>query len=225
MISALLLVACIFLPGFTGMNTTRMYHIALIALAPFCILGGEAVWLGASSLWRKLRRRIEASEFAEDSQGSLKFVALAVLIPYFLFTSGFIYEVSGQTVTDKIDTPYSIALSSYRLDLAGVFYWRDGAAAEWLTQKTGDETKVWADQHTGRFLWYHGLRGQIIGGLSEDSYMYFTTWNIDKEEAVFAIGPGLRQHVSFDNIPGLKRAIEDKNRIYNNGGAQILAPK
>ena len=213
------------------LNTTRIYHIALITLAPFYILGGEAIWLGASSLWQKLRRRIEASEFAEDSQGYLKFVALAVLIPYFLFTSGFIYEVTGQEVTDRVDTPYSIALSSHRLDLAGVFYWQDGAAAKWLTQRAGDETNVYCDSHTRRPLLIHEFQGHFIhlprdaSELQEDSYIYFTAWNLHKGEVTFAIAPGLRKHISFADIPGLITVIEGKNRIYTNGGAQILAPK
>ena len=227
--SVLLLLACIFMPSFaSALNTTRWYHLAMITLAPFCILGGEAIWLGASSLWRKLRRRIHTLEFAEDSQGYLKFIAVAVLIPYFLFTSGFIYEVTGQEVTDKIDTPYSIALSSYRLDLAGVFYWQDGAAAEWLTQKAGDESNVYADHHAHRLVWFYSFPGQAAylprkaTELEEGSYLYFTAWNLAKHEITFATAPGLRQHIAFNDIPGLSHVIDSKNRIYTNGGAQIL---
>ena len=231
-VSALLILDCIFMPDFANtLNTTRWYHIALITLAPFCILGGEAIWLGASALWQKLRRGIEASEFAEDSPGSLKFVALAVLIPYFLFTSGFIYEVTGQEVTNKVDTPYSIALSSYRLDLTGVFYWRDGAAAEWLAQEAGDEAKVYTDEHTYKLLMFWEFPGQIAGlprdasKLLENSYIYFSSWNLDKNEITIAIAPGLRQYINFNDILGLNVVIESGNKIYNNGGAQILATR
>jgi uncharacterized membrane protein len=233
-ISALLILACIFLPGFANaLNTTRWYHIVLITLAPFCILGGEAIWLGVSSLWHKLKRRIKAPEFAEDSQSYLKFVALVVLIPYFLFTSGFIYEVSGQEVTDKADTPYSIALSSYRLDLGGVFYWRDGAAAKWLAQKAAEGSQVYVDGHGSRPLLYYDFPGGMTrlprdardaSEPLEEGYIYFTAWNMDKGEATFAVGPGLRQYISFADIPGLNTIIENKSRIYNNGGAQVLGP-
>ncbi|MCJ7515975.1 MAG: DUF2206 domain-containing protein [Dehalococcoidia bacterium] len=251
LVSALLILACIFLPGFApGLNTTRWYHITLITLAPFCILGGEAIWLGVISLWRKLRHivrgmslRAEAKQpslaEAEDSQGALKFIALAVLIPYFLFNLGFIYEITGMQVTDKIDTPYSIALSSYRLDLAGVFYWRDGAAAEWLiAKKSDDSAKIYVDSHAAKLLYAGFSEDPRLSGalyspqlagfppnateLQEDNYVYFTAWNIDKKELTFAIGPGLRRHCSFADIPGLTRAIENKNRIYNNDGAQVL---
>jgi uncharacterized membrane protein len=265
LVSALLILACIFLPGFANMfNTTRWYHIALITLAPFCILGGEAIWLGVSSMWRKLRHivrgmplRTEAKQPSlartEDSQGALKFITLAVLIPYFLFTSGLIYEVTGQKVTDKIETPYSIALSSYRLDLVGVFYWRDGAAAEWLAQRASPETDVYCDSHTGKLLIFFKFPGSAIhlppdvgkmqkdngldlpkyppwlihppqyaSELLADGYLYFSAWNIHKKEVTFAPLPGLRQYISFDDIPGLTPVIDSKNRIYNNGGAQVL---
>jgi uncharacterized membrane protein len=232
--SALLILACILLPDFAGaLNTTRWYHIALITLAPFCILGGEWVWLGASSLWLKRRHVVRGFSLAsrEDSQAFLGFIALGILIPYFLFTSGFIYEATRQNITDRIDTPYSIALSSYRLDLAGVFYWQDGAAARWLTQQASDETKVYTDHHTFRPLVLHEFPGQIVGlpldasELAEDNYIYLSTWNTSKGELTFAISPGLRRHVSFSCIPGLITAMEGRDRIYNNGGAQVLAPR
>jgi uncharacterized membrane protein len=116
--SVLLILACIFLPGFAdALNTTRWYHITLITLVPFCILGGEAIWLGISSLWHRLRHAVHKAmaENAEDNQAFLAFIALGILVPYFLFTSGFIYEVTGQKVTDRVDTPYSIALRYFLL--------------------------------------------------------------------------------------------------------------
>ena len=199
----------------------------MITLAPFCILGGEAIWLGVSSLWQKLRRRIKASEFAEDSQGYLKFLVLAVLIPYFLFTSGFIYEATGQEVTDKIDAPYSIALSSHRLALTGNLYWRDEACADWLAPYLNDESIVQAGL-TGRLFLFgrpefrHRMQGLSLE-LTEGMYAFLTSWNIEKQEMSATAGIGLRRSISFDEL-GLHDIIESKNRIYNNGGAQILAP-
>jgi uncharacterized membrane protein len=251
-VSALLILACIFLPGFANaLNTTRWYHIALITLAPFCMLGGEAICLVLGFIWRKMAQmfrgiswRAESKQTSlvktEDSQGALRFMALAVLIPYFLFTSGLIYEVTGMQITDRIDTPYSIALSSYRLDLAGVFYWRDGAAAGWLAEKKTDyNSKVYVDFHTFRLLSYAGfstssnrlstLSSSQLSGFPADAkdyknnnYIYFSTWNISKKKVTFATLPGLRTYISFDDIPGLTMAIGNKNKIYNNGGAQIL---
>jgi len=236
-VSALLLLACLLLPGFSyTLNATRLYHIALILLAPLCILGGEAIWLGIGALCQKLKQRAAASGFdlakADNNRAYLKFVTLAVLIPYFLFTSGFVFEVTGHEVTDKVDTPYSIALSSHRVDVGGVFNWQDGAGADWLAQTLGSEHTVYADWH-GFLLLFNQTKlfGQLsffsrdMSKVPEDSYLYFRTWNIDKQEIILGVGTGLRQPVGFNKAPELLSAIEGKNRIYNNGGAQILAPQ
>ena len=154
-------------------------------------------------------------------------MALAVLIPYFLFTSGFIYEVTGQEVTDKIDAPYSFALSSHRLALTGNLYWQDEAAADWLAPNLNDESRVHADSPgclflSGRPEFRSRLQGFSLE-LTEGTYAFLTSWNIEKQEISHNVGIGLRQSVSFDEL-GLHDIIESKNRIYNNGGAQILAP-
>jgi uncharacterized membrane protein len=153
------------------------------------------------------------------------------LIPYFLFTSGFVFEVTKSEVTDVVDIPYSIALSSYRVDIAGVFNRRDGAGADWLVQRLGDEHTVYADVHSYKLLGDRTeLRGRRIkfpegmGELLPDSYIYFRTRNIDKQEITFWTGIGLRRPVSFDET-GLTPIIEARNRIYDNGGAQVLAPR
>jgi len=236
LVSALMLAACIFVPRFANiLNTTRWYHIALITLAPFCILGGEAIWQGISSLVRKIRGVAPGtgSTNSKDNQAFLGFIALAVLIPYFLFTSGFVYEVTGHDITDSPDSPYSIALSSYRLDLAGVFYWRDGAAAEWLAQRSDSKTRVYAGDHEIRPLRFYKLQGRFLrlpqkpvrdANFKQGGYIYLTSWDVDREEITYTTDPGLRVHISFYDIRGLADIMANKNKVYDNGGAQVLAP-
>jgi len=238
--SCLLLAACIFMPGFADLlNTTRMYHITLITLAPFCILGGEVIWLAVTAAWRKLKyaKLATCNSTGIDDRRYPAFITLTVLIPYFLLTSGLVYEITRQDITDSIDTPYSIALSSYRLDLSGVFCRQDGLAANWLSQHSDDNTTLATDQHTHRIIQFHGFRGPV-GGISLDtgslvanSYIYLTRWNVEKNELAFAMYPGLkksnaglRKHFSIEDVPGLKTAIERKNLAYNNGGARVLVP-
>ena len=238
--SCLLLAACIFLPGFAKLlNTTRTYHIALITLAPFCILGGEVIWLAVYTLWRKLiyAGSTAGTNLTAADHAYPVFIVLIVLIPYFLLTSGLVYEVIGMDITDKIDTPYSIALSSYRLDLSGVFTQQDGAAADWLSQNSNSDTSLYTDQHTLRLLQFYGFPGRVggipleAGLLLPGNYMYFTKWNMDKNELAFTMFPGqitynagLRRHYSFKDIQGLIDAVNARNTVYYNGGALILSP-
>jgi len=226
--SVLLLTACIFLPGFAlSMNATRFYHIALFLLAPLFILGGESIWLGMRALWHKT----SAVFVTEDNQAYLRFVTLAVLIPYFLFTSGFIFEVTGHEVTDRIDSPYSIALSSYRVDVGGVFNRQDGVGTDWLRQRLDDEDTAYADLFGWLSLCYESFFVDQVfcfpwdmSQMPRDSYIYFRTRNIERQEITYAAGiVGCRESVSFSEA-GVNTLIKSKNRIYNNGGAQILAP-
>ena len=228
--SALLLAACIFLPYFSAMmNVTRFYHIALLLLAPLCILGGEGIWLGISALYQKLKHKASLITMTEDNQSCLRFLTLAVLIPYFLFTSGFIFEVTGHEVIDKIDSPYSIALSSHRVDVGGVFNHQDGAGADWLWQRLDDEDTVYTDLYGYLLLGYEtGNHGQIssfpwdISQVPQDSYIYFRTWNTQRQEITYVVRTiGCRKSVSFSEA-GVDDLIKSKNRIYSNGGAQVL---
>jgi uncharacterized membrane protein len=238
--SCLLLAASVFIRGFADpLNITRMYHITLITLAPFCILGGEVIWLAVTAAWRKLKLTKPATPTNEGigDRRYPAFITLAVLIPYFLLTSGLVYEITRQDTTDSIDTPYSIALSSYRIDFSGLFNLQDGYAAYWLSQHSDDKTSLVTDQHANRIIQFYEFSG-TIGGISLDasspaanSYIYLTRWNVEKNELTFAMFPGLkksnaglRKHFSFQDIPGLDAVINGKDLVYNNGGARILAP-
>jgi len=237
--SCLLLAACIFLGGFADqLNTTRMYHIALITLAPFCILGGEVIWLAVMAIWRKLEHTKLASSTQAliDNRRYPAFITLVVLIPYFLLTSGLIYEVTRQDITDRIDTPYSIALSSYRLDLTGIFAPQDGASAAWLSQNSDNNTLLITDAHASRIIQLCEFPGQLRGlsmdssQIATDCHIYLTKWNMNSNELTFAMYPGLtkfnaglRRHYSFKDVPGLIDTVNAKHIVYNNGGARILA--
>ncbi len=138
--AALILLACIVLPRFSAhLGFTRFYQISLFLLAPLCIVGGEAVWQGASRLFKfvsrvKLKKELgclslrglsqakqgDSTKQSGDAEGDkinnlssnsnycLVFLALAILIPYFLFTSGFIYAFTSQ--------PASPSLGPYKMD-------------------------------------------------------------------------------------------------------------
>jgi len=229
--SALLLAVCIFLTFSDMMNATRFYHVALLLLAPLCVLGGESIWQGISTLYQKLKHKASLVTVTEDNQTCLRFLTLAVLIPYFLFTSGFIFEVTGHEVTDRIDSPYSIALSGQRVDVGGVFNWQDGAGADWVGQALDDEAIVYSDLHSAMLLDNQtALLGQIfclpwdMSQMPDDSYIYFRTRNIDRQEITYHTRvTGCRESVSFSEA-GVYDLIKGRNRIYNNGGAQVLAP-
>jgi uncharacterized membrane protein len=113
-----ILVLSVVLPNFANtLNIERLYHFVLLIAAPLCILGGEAIF----GFLTKAKK--EALSF------SLIFV---ILVPFFLFQSGFIYEIAK--VQDL-----SIPLSKYRFGLyeysgLGMIDDQDIFSVQWLYQ-------------------------------------------------------------------------------------------
>ena len=219
--SILILAACIFSPGFSStMNVTRIYHLTLFILAPVFIIGGESIWMGIYSLLRKRK----SNRNYIDEQISFNFFILVVLIPYFLFTSGFIFEMTKQKVIDSIDTPFSYALSSYRVDIGGVADPKDVASAEWLLIHLGSENQLYADLHGVQLLQnYRHQPGRDVSKISHDYYIFLRTWNIEKQSITEWAGIGLRRQISLEES-GLIPYLISRNKIYDNGGGQVMAP-
>lgn len=235
-VAGLILLACIVIPTFSAyLNVTRFYHISLFLLAPFCILGGEAIWQGASKLARAVSSKLRVKRglaLSTNPNGSnsacLRFLAVAILIPYFLFNAGFFFEVTGSERYGVNDSPSSMALSSYRFDMP-VFNQKEAKAISYLAGRIDDDAPVYADKY-GRLLLYDRLYGQVgiipaLGEVPKDSYIFLRTWNIERGEINVLVRTGVQgkhEHVKLSDIPGL---FENRKLIYDNGSAQIWAPR
>jgi len=248
--AALILFACIVIPRFSAyLGFERFYHISLLLLAPLCILGGEAVWQGAGKVFKfipALKVNKESSRLplqdksschcepqakqSHDAEGDmtnnsncLRFLALAILIPYFLFTSGFIYAFSSQ--------PASIALGPYKTDQYALHNRHEVDAAAWLAKNLPDDSVVYADA-TGSLLLYQRLYGRVgrippSGEIPGNAYVFLRTWNIEHQEVCVRVFDGLDHvyvPVHLINRPALAERLDRSKVIYDNGGARILAP-
>ena len=213
--SLVLLGACLFIPRFASLiNATRMYHLVLIVLAPVFILGGMTIFR------------------------NYKLLTVGLIIPYFLFTSGFIFEATQQTDISKVNMPYSISLSDHRVDMAAVFTDNDLDVLNWANDNI--DGWVYADTHNILFFsevrylkpyWYlvRALRtGDFSGGkhifLSEKNNRgNFVTWRPEEWEQGFCREPtsGLRVSMSYEEV-GLDKIIEEGEIIYRQGDAFIV---
>jgi uncharacterized membrane protein len=94
-VALVFLVALIAVPGLANvLNMTRFYHILLMFLAPFCVIG---MWASVQFV------------FKHEKTILVSLVIVAVLVPYFLFQTNFVYEVA------KTES-WSIPLSAYRMN-------------------------------------------------------------------------------------------------------------
>lgn len=224
------------MPRFSAyLNVIRFYHISLFLLAPLCLLGGEVIWQGTSKLAKSISSRLKLnrepvlpSNLRGGSSGYLRFFALAILIPYFLFNTGFLFEVTGSQQFAVNDSPSSLALSSYRLDMP-VFSQEEAKATTYLRQVMDNDDVVYAD-NWGRLILYEQLFWQVgilpdSGEVPDDAYIFLRTWNVERQEILVMVSHGVQKvfkHINLNEMPAL---LKGRKLIYDNGGAQIWAPR
>lgn len=204
--SVTFLAALILVPGLANtMNMTRFYHILLFFLAPLCVLGAKTIL----AIFSRRKTEITAS-----------LLLLTVLIPYFLFQVGFIYEVTG-------NDNWSLPLSKYRMP-AYRLYGQLGyttaysiSSAEWLSKNVAiGNTKIYAD-FWGRLTELRGYSGIYVGYVeilsnttrtTANGIVYLNSLNIIEEIVV-------GNHYAW-NASELE-FLSDLNMVYSNGGSEV----
>ena len=208
----LLLGACMFVPYFAAIiNATRFYHLALFLLAPLFVLGGKAIFR------------------------NYKLLTLCLIIPYFLFTSGLVFEATQQTDISTVNMPYSIILSNHRVDMVGVFTKNDMAVRDWaIDNNIGAIT--YADTHSQLLLWekewslWKDLRVALrTGEFKTGDYIFLSERN-NRDRAIIlrprdgTSTSGRRDSYSYEEI-GLDKYFTKDRIVYQQGDACILEVK
>ena len=238
-VTALFLFTVMFLPAMgKNWNTTRFYNFVLIMIAPLIVFGCGTIWKltlwliksGRLPLGKKLTPQISNAEYQSHNRNNqiyLKFLVIAILIPYFLFNVGFIGEIAKNHV-DIAGVPRSIPLISWNHDTL-YFNEREISGAAWLANVSGGRSIVAGDANSNYLLsfWFPrwGFCQYIPLSKTEvpkSAYIYLRTWNIEKREvAMYNQTRAKRDYISFDDIAELRYAINIRNKIYDNGGAPV----
>ena len=121
-------IGSVILPYFaSALNTSRIYQISLIFLAPFCVLGGIVVF----QMMYKIRN---ISDTKDHTKNALKVFSVFFAI-FLLFNSAWVYEITkdqpGPLLNSTIDFPQVNE--------------REIAAAVWLTEIKEDNL-IYADE-------------------------------------------------------------------------------
>jgi uncharacterized membrane protein len=202
----LLLGACIVIPNLAGtFNITRFYHMTLFFLAPLCVLGGIDV---LSLLPRK--------KVKEKHLGLI--VVLLVLVPFFLFQTGFIYEVAKEE-------SYALPLSAYRFDVKtlanrGVVSEPEVSGAVWLSQYQNLARFVYADIQSGVLFDYIGVQNGVWLSLGvpvpSGSYVYLRQYNVYYGVIFSSYG----SRGAF-NVSQIVPSLNSTNVVYSDGSCEI----
>jgi uncharacterized membrane protein len=220
--SMILLILSIALPFFaSALNMTRIYHVTLFFLSLLCVLGGIA------SLRKLLKvfRKSEAMKFATA-------LLVIVLVCYFFFNTGLIYEITG-------DVPTSASLGFQRLkEITGkVRVWFDSfyiydeevASAQWLSAHRDNAGQVFADVPAAvRVLLSYGMippeKSLILYNDTEipkGAYVYLRRLNVIDGLIVSYSALGYGPNYVF-NISDISPVLERSDIVYQNGASSIL---
>jgi uncharacterized membrane protein len=204
--SIILLGACIVVPYFSDtFNLTRFFHTALFFLAPFCIMGGI-------ELSRILSRRAWSKFWAP-------LIVFLVLIPFFFFQNGAVYELAK-------DQSSSLPLSRYRIDSVtlgqyGVFPQSDFSGAVWISRFKSISGLVFADLNSGSIFSYVSAPWFTVltrdNNFTAGSLVYFAQFNLDSKQ-IFA-GFGLQ---FGDNLTDVDLSLGSSNTVYSTGDCEVL---
>ena len=219
--TGVVLLACVIIPYFSSyLNATRFFQIGLILLAPFCISGIEDIF---KFFIRGLKLiSIEACNYLFKPLFLYLFI-LIILIPYYLFNTGFIFEITHSSYMAG-EMPSSMALSNYRVDFPD-YNFDEALAAQWLTQYFDNQIRVYSDLY-GHFILDDYLYTKVdtlpdnLDEMVTTNYIYLRSWNIVNQERVLASG----DEINLSDTSKLNNLVKNENLVYDNGYTEIIAP-
>lgn len=211
-ISLIICFACITVPYFAySITVTRLYHIALFFLSPFCIIGGII-------FFRPFVDALNKSKI-NSTKNTLKL--LSIFFAFFLlFNSGFMHEIIGPN-------SQSISLNS-TLDYTR---FNDGEikGADWAMKV--NNTKVYGDEFgkvlLGQYVpdsWNIGIFNGDTNQIPSNSLIYLRT--LISRGTIVVPARKLSYEKSFDYIPlndslFYSNVLVKRNKIYCNSYSEV----
>jgi uncharacterized membrane protein len=233
-VSAGILFSCVALPVFSSfLNASRFYHISLFLLAPMLVLGAEGVsdaafrlinYVSAKMVVKRTRGMINCAEIS-SIYGT--FLLLAVLGPYFLFNTGFLYEVTGFRQQNAFNYPMAFKSDQFS---SPVFNKNEVDAVNRAVNEIGENALIYGDKPGCLLLDERfppdrvGLI-QATGIVPDQAYIFLRSWNVHEHEFAVIVMHGVE--INLENVPWgtLSALFEDRHIIFSNDDAQIWSPK
>jgi len=210
--SMAILALSIILPYFaSSLNMSRVYHLMLLFLSPFGILGGITFlqWL-FSALSSRFPKYLTSSIL-------LKLVVVLVFVPYFLFQIGFLSYIKGNSI--------STILAPYETD-QNFFTSPEIQARDWLGHVTGT---VYSDAYGQvQLVEELGGRSALLPSditVPQGSTIFLRRWNIVHKEMLLFRMEGVTpvvERINLESDPIVAEALSNRSVIYSNGSARVL---
>ena len=223
----------------SAINTTRLYHITLFFLSPFCIIGGVIVFrilseALISTLHRFFLRSTSRYNYT-NLQTPYKLLSI-FLVMFFLFNSGFIYEVANDIPTsilsiNRYEESNIIVKDSFSQTISreqNVF------SAKWFSKYGDRNIKIYADyiseeqvlRSYGMMYWK--IYPSSISLLNKEAVIYHNAYVylryinvVDGIVREYLSGIGELPYSSIFNLLEIRPLLKEGNKIYTNGGSEI----
>jgi len=187
---SLALLLCVVLPHFSGYwGAERFYQTSLLMLSPFCIIGGETIF----KLIPKLRSKAVLS-------------TAVIIVAYFLFHNGVIFEVTKSDSFNRYDTPSRMILSSYRVDNPN---WKESEyeALQWFLDNTDGEQPIYGDDYALPLFSHLEIIHEGRGNLAPDivvpkgAFIFLREHNTKTGELAYIERVGEWAHYQHGKVP------------------------
>jgi uncharacterized membrane protein len=244
LINLVLLISLIIIPLFaSSLNTTRLYHISLIFLAPYCIIGGIILLKKVNKYLYKYKGslpkfNIPFLKFEIHNKVENPFKIMSIfLVVIFLFSSGFTYELvkdhpnsgslSQKWIKDFGNDKEKIAFFSGYTPEGNVM------SAKWLSShhNTSSFLSIYAGSTDAPHvssqmnISYNRFQVKDLSNLTADynnSYIYIGYMGvkygiISSWESVYI------QKTLFINLSQIKSRFNKTDKIYDNGNSVIYS--
>ena len=222
--SLAVLLMTMLIPSFAtaGLNVTRFYHLALFFLAPLCITGATFVLGSAAKIKVKIfppnmptRRTI-----SKNLKRAWLILATIALVSFFLFQTGFIYEVTS-------DVPTSISLSKNRMgnwtDYLNQLYIepQEIGASRWFLAYGNNDLFVFGDAGSKYVVSYglvpyqnfYVLAPGVQDSIYASTYFYFGALNTEQKKVEGLYAQWNMSEFSF--------VSNDTSKIFSNNATEI----
>jgi uncharacterized membrane protein len=197
----------------------RIYQITLLFISPFCIIGVEAI---LRTIFPILKQKMNSLQFK-----SVKYwLLLIILLPYFLFNTGFIYEV--------IENPSShyLSMSDINKDYVADKYtnWsyfisnpiptQDVFACQWSSNKFSSNPVYVDEERRSEVTGYGMIRNtlELTPSVPMNQVIYIGYRNIKDGNALRLDPLNVHSVISY-NITDITPSLEARNKIYTNNGS------
>lgn len=152
-------------------------------------------------------------------------ITVIVLVGYYIFTSGLVYELTGNTNISNLEIPYSFGFSADRIGLAAAMNDDDVACMKWLFENWKDGDLVVADYNIVRIIGEYDYRiffkyesGYYLipefRNMPDRCYIFISSWNTRHNGYVIGTSIGLRK---IEKLPDLPYEV-----AFKSGDAMIL---